>query len=161
MFDFRCGRMRKKARCFRSRAIRGAGIGSINVFRSGFRLIRTLGPLIAVAVAGSSLSAETAPTAHSNRAAPISAELASPRRAVHWRSGIPHATSGWQDCLWTGATGLFPRVRSQTRQHVKRDPRQGGDVDPERAKAQLLKVEAASSLCDEPQSARSSYIRCA
>jgi len=26
--------MRKKARCFRSRAIRGAGIGSINVFRS-------------------------------------------------------------------------------------------------------------------------------
>src|SRR5262249_36559077 len=48
--------------------------------------IRTLGPLIAVALAGSSLSAETAPTPHSNRAAPISAELASPRRAVHWRS---------------------------------------------------------------------------
>src|SRR5262249_56990072 len=82
MFDFRCGRMRKKARCFRSRAIRGAGIGSINVFRSGFRLIRTLGPLIAVALAGSSLSAETAPTPHSNRAAPISAELAKTCRAL-------------------------------------------------------------------------------
>src|SRR5262245_38050669 len=82
MFDFRCGRMRKKARCFRSRAIRGAGIGSINVFRSGFRLIRTLGPIIAVALAGSSLSAETAPTPHSNRAAPISAELAKTCRAL-------------------------------------------------------------------------------
>src|SRR5262249_31312639 len=103
-----------KARCFRSRAIRGAGIGSINVFRSGFRLIRTLGALIAVALAGSSLSAETAPTPHPNRAAPSSAELAN--------QGIPHATGGWQDCLWTGSTGLFPRVRSQTRQHVKRDP---------------------------------------
>jgi len=45
-------------------------------------IIRALGPLIAVALAGSTLLAETAPTAHSNRTAPISAELAKTCRAL-------------------------------------------------------------------------------
>ena len=39
-------------------------------------VIRTLGTLIALALAGTPLLAETAPTARSNTAAPISAELA-------------------------------------------------------------------------------------
>ena len=45
-------------------------------------IIRTLGPLIAVALAGSSLVAETAPTLHSNRAVPINAQLAKTYRAL-------------------------------------------------------------------------------
>ena len=45
-------------------------------------IIRALGPLIAVALAGSTLLAETAPTAPSNKTAPISAELAKTCRAV-------------------------------------------------------------------------------
>ena len=45
-------------------------------------IIRALGPLIAVALAGSTLLAETAPTAHSNETAPISAELAKTCRAL-------------------------------------------------------------------------------
>ena len=45
-------------------------------------IIRVLGPLIAVALAGSTLLAETAPTAHSNRTGPISAELAKTCRAL-------------------------------------------------------------------------------
>src|SRR5262245_61854628 len=45
-------------------------------------IIRALGPLVAVALAGSALLAETAPTAHSNRTAPISAELARTCRAL-------------------------------------------------------------------------------
>src|SRR5262245_28381679 len=45
-------------------------------------IIRALGPLIAVALAGSTLLAETAPTAHSNRTAPISAEFAKMCRAL-------------------------------------------------------------------------------
>src|SRR5215831_12012415 len=44
-------------------------------------VIRALGPLIAMALAGSTLLAETAPTSHSNRTAPISAELAKRCRA--------------------------------------------------------------------------------
>jgi hypothetical protein len=44
-------------------------------------IVRALGPLIAVALAGSTL-AETVPTAHSNRTAPISAELAKTCRAL-------------------------------------------------------------------------------
>src|SRR5262249_29277778 len=44
-------------------------------------VIRALGPLIAMALAGSALLAETAPTSHSNRTAPISAELANRCRA--------------------------------------------------------------------------------
>src|SRR5215510_2261533 len=45
-------------------------------------VIRALGPLIAMALAGSTLLAETAPTSHSNRTAPISAELAKRCRAL-------------------------------------------------------------------------------
>ena len=45
-------------------------------------IIRALGPLIAEALAGSTLLAETAPTAHSSRTAPISAELAKTCRAL-------------------------------------------------------------------------------
>jgi len=45
-------------------------------------IIRALGPLMAVALAGSTLLAETAPTANSNRTVPISAELAKTCRAL-------------------------------------------------------------------------------
>src|SRR5215831_2342925 len=45
-------------------------------------IIRALAPPIAVALAGSTLLAETAPTSHSNRTAPISAELAKRCRAL-------------------------------------------------------------------------------
>lgn len=45
-------------------------------------IVRALGPLMAVALAGSTLLAETGPTAHSNRTAPISAELAKTCRAL-------------------------------------------------------------------------------
>jgi len=45
-------------------------------------IIRALRPLIALALAGSTLLAETEPTAHSNRTAPISAELAKTCRAL-------------------------------------------------------------------------------
>src|SRR5215831_17170007 len=52
-------------------------------------VIRALGPLIAMALAGSTLLAETAPTSHSNRTAPISAELAKRCRALAIKA---HAT---------------------------------------------------------------------
>ena len=45
-------------------------------------IIKALGLLTAVALAGSTLLAETAPTAPSNRTAPISAELAKTCRAL-------------------------------------------------------------------------------
>ena len=45
-------------------------------------IIKALGLLTAVALAGSTLLAETAPTANSNRTVPISAELAKTCRAL-------------------------------------------------------------------------------
>src|SRR6516165_9334256 len=80
-------------------------------------IIKALGLLTAVALAGSTLLAETAPTAPSNRTAPISAELAKTCRALAIKAH-PTQPAGSR----TASTGLFPRVCSQRRQHAKRDP---------------------------------------
>jgi hypothetical protein len=45
-------------------------------------IVRALGPLIALALAGSTLLAETGPESHPDKAVPISAELAKTCRAL-------------------------------------------------------------------------------
>src|SRR5262249_56207642 len=82
-------------------------------------IIRALGSLIALALAGSTLLAETGPESHSDKAAPLSAELAKTCRALAIKAH-PTQPAG---CLWRGSTALFPGVCSQTGEHGKRGPR--------------------------------------
>jgi hypothetical protein len=84
-------------------------------------VIRTLGTLIALALAGTASVAETAPTGRSNATAPISAELAKTCRAL--AINAPYAACREQHRLRTGSAGLFQRVRCQARQYPELESR--------------------------------------
>src|SRR5262245_52249607 len=79
-------------------------------------IVRALGPLIALAPAGSTLLAETGPESHPDKAIPISAELAKTCRALAIKT--PSYGAGGKGSLCTGAAGLFPRLHCQRRQYA-------------------------------------------
>ena len=79
-------------------------------------IVRALGPLIALAPAGSTLLAETGPESHPDKAIPISAELAKTCRALAIKAH-PTERAGreayaqaqrdyFQDCIAKGGTML-------------------------------------------------------
>jgi hypothetical protein len=78
-------------------------------------IVRALGPLIALALAGSTLLAETGPESHPDKGIPISAELAKTCRAP--AIGPPYGAGG-KGSLCTGAARLFPRLHCQRRQYA-------------------------------------------
>jgi hypothetical protein len=84
-------------------------------------VIRTLGTLTAVALAGTALLAETAPTGRSNATAPVSAELAKTCRALAIKAH-PTQLAGSSTASGQAQRDLFQRVHCQTRQHAELEP---------------------------------------
>jgi len=79
-------------------------------------IVRALGPLIALALAGSTLLAETGPESHPDKAIPISAELA--KKVSRAGDQGPSYGAGGKGSLCTGAAGSFPRLHCQRRQYA-------------------------------------------